>query len=185
MYADTDSAFSDIKIDFSEYNDRIRARLKAVCDERGIDFNKTKCYTKDGTLSELGCLTYKEEFSEFRTLGAKRYCERWKCDNDLHLTVAGINKEAVASLNNDIDNFKNGLVFDKDADDVNKLLHTYFDNQPDIVFPDGYVSTQRRGVNLRPNGYKLTTDPSFDELLDALSNEFVDDYENHLKGVWL
>lgn len=185
MYADTDSAFSDIKIDFSEYNNRIRARLKVVCDERGIDFNKTKCYKKDGTLSELGCLTYEKEFTEFRTLGAKRYCERWKCDNELHLTVAGINKEAVASLNNDIDNFKNGLVFDRDADDVNKLLHTYFDNQPDIVFPDGYVSTQRRGVNLRPNGYKLTTDPSFDELLDALTSEFVDDYENHLKGVWL
>lgn len=184
IYADTDSAFTSKKIDFTDYNNQIRARLKKVCDERGLDFNKTRAYKKNGKLSELGCLTDEEEWTEFRTLGAKRYVERWKQDGKLHLTVAGINKEAVTCLNDDIENFKNGLVFDKDADDVSKLLHTYFDNQPDIVFPDGYVSTQRRGVNLRPNGYRLTTDPSYDELLDKLSNVSLEAYDNHLRGVW-
>lgn len=184
IYADTDSAFTDIKIDFSEYNESIRQRLKKVCEERGLDYNKTKAYKKDGTLSELGCLTNEEEWTEFKTLGAKRYVERWKSDGKLHLTVAGINKEAVTCLNDDIENFKNGLVFDKDADDVSKLLHTYFDGQPDIIFPDGYISTQRRGVNLRPNGYKLTTDPSFDELLDAIANRGVEAFDIHNRGVW-
>lgn len=184
IYADTDSAFTDIKIDFTEYNNSIRDRLKAVCDERGLDFNKTKAYKSNGKLSELGCLTDEEEWTEFRTLGAKRYVERWECDGKLHLTVAGINKEAVTCLNDDIDNFKNGLVFDKDAEDVSKLMHTYYDNQPDIVFPDGYVSTQRRGVNLRPNGYKLTTDPSFDELLEALAYQGIEQFDIHERGVW-
>lgn len=184
IYADTDSAFTDIKIDFTDYNNYIRNRLKAVCDERGLDFNKTKAYKSNGKLSELGCLTDEEEWTEFRTLGAKRYVERWKCDGKLHLTVAGINKEAVTCLNDDIDNFKNGLVFDKDAEDVSKLMHTYYDHQPDIVFPDGYVSTQRRGVNLRPNGYKLTTDPSFDELLEALAYQGIEQFDIHERGVW-
>lgn len=184
IYADTDSAFTSKKIDFSEYNDHIRERLKRVCAERGLDYEKTKAYKKNGKLSELGCLTNEEEWTEFRTLGSKRYCERWKSDGKLHLTVAGINKEAVSCLNDDINNFRDGLVFDKDADDVSKLLHTYFDKQPDIVFPDGYVSTQRRGVNLRPNGYKLTLDPTFDDLLTALTDRHIENYDTHLRGVW-
>ena len=184
VYSDTDSAFTSKKIDFSEYNDRIRERLKKVCDERGLDYEKTKAYKKNGKLSELGCLTNEEEWTEFRTLGSKRYCERWKSDGKLHLTVAGINKEAVDCLNDDIENFKDGLVFDKDSDDVTKLLHTYFDGQPEIVFPDGYVSTQKRGVNLRPNGYKLTTDPSFDDILTAITDRHIEAYDNHLRGVW-
>ena len=56
---------------------------------------------------------------------------------------------------------------------------------PDITFPDGYVSHQRRGVNLRPNGYKLKLDPTFDDIIKdvayGLKNE---QFENHLKGVW-
>ena len=184
VYADTDSAFTSKAIDFTDYNNKIRGRLKAVCEERGLDYNKTKARKKNGKLSELGCLTNEEEWTEFRTLGAKRYVERWKSDGALHLTVAGINKEAVSCLNDDIGNFENGLIFDKDADDVSKLLHTYFDGQPDIVFPDGYVCTQRRGVNLRPNGYRLTTDPSFDELLTALADRHIEAYDNHLRGVW-
>ena len=113
---------------------------------------------KKGKQSFLGVFTVEESFTQFRTLGAKRYVERWRSDGKLHLTVAGINKEAVSCLNDDIENFKDGLVFDKDEKDVTKLLHTYIDSMPEIVFPDGYVSTQKRGVNLRPNGYKLKVD---------------------------
>lgn len=184
VYADTDSAFTSKKLDFTEYNDRIRERLRKVCEERGLNYEKTKAYKKNGKLSELGCLTDEEEWTQFRTLGSKRYCERWKSDGQLHLTVAGINKEAVACLNDDIENFKDGLIFDKDSDDVTKLLHTYFDKQPDIIFPDGYVSTQRRGVNLRPNGYRLTVDESFDEILAAITDRHIEAYDNHLRGVW-
>ena len=185
LYADTDSIFTDITIDFTDYNNSINERVEKVCKERGLDVEKTRPKNLKGQRSYIGNLTTEEEWTEFRTLGAKRYCERWKSDGQLHLTLAGINKEAVSCLNDNIDNFKNGAVFDKDSDDVSKLLHTYFDKQPDIVFPDGYISHQRRGVNLRPNGYRLTMDPSFSDIIagirDGLKNEA---YENHLKSVW-
>ena len=126
-----------------------------------------------------------ESFTQFRTLGAKRYVERWRSDGKLHLTVAGIIKEAVSCLNDDIENFKDGLVFDKDEKDVTKLLHTYIDSMPEIVFPDGYVSTQKRGVNLRPNGYKLKVDASYDDLLGRVSSGSMNEsYEKHLRSVW-
>ena len=99
--------------------------------------------------------------------------------------MAGINKEAVSCLNDDIENFKDGLIFDKDEKDVNKLMHTYIDSMPDILFPDGYVSTQRRGVNLRPNGYKLKVDASYDELIGKLGKRAVTDaYDKALRSVW-
>ena len=192
IYADTDSIFTDIAIDFTDYNAQLDKRLKKVCDERGLDFEKTRPANPKGERSYLGHLTIEPEWTEFRTLGAKRYVERRKYvegdpeqDGKLHLTVAGINKEAVTCLNDDIENFRNGCVFDKDEADVSKLLHTYFDNQPPIKFPDGYISDQKRGVNLRPNGYRLTMDKSYDDILQAIGMDMYNEqYEQHTRGLW-
>ena len=185
IYADTDSIFTDIAIDFTDYNNHIDNTLKMVCDARYLDFEKTRPANPKGERSYLGRLTTEEEWTEFRTLGSKRYVERWKSDGALHLTVAGINKEAVTCLNDNIENFRNGCVFDKDEADVSKLLHTYFDNQPDITFPDGYVSHQKRGVNLRPNGYKLKMDQSYDDILAQIGMEIYNEhFEQHTRGQW-
>lgn len=186
IYADTDSIFTDIALDVSEYNLKIDERLRKVCDERGLDFEKTRPYSKKkGIRTPLGNLTIEEEWTEFKTLGAKKYCERWKSDGKLHLTISGVSKDAVTLLKDDINNFADGFVFDKDEPDVHKLMHTYFDSQPDITFPDGYVSHQRRGVNLRPNGYRLSLDASFDDLAKGIMNEAKSEsYQNHLRGIW-
>ena len=184
-YADTDSAFLTKKVDWTEYNLGQDEKLRKVCELRGLDFEQTRPRNKKGKQSFLGRLTIEEEWTEFKALGAKRYCERWKSDGKLHLTVAGINKGAVSCLQDDIRNFKSGLVFDKDEDDVNKLLHTYIDNMPNIVFPDGYISTQRRGVNLRPNGYRLTLDKTYADLIGEISTGHINEqFENHLKSSW-
>lgn len=186
IYADTDSIFTDIALDVSAYNKTIDERIKKVCDIRGLDFEKTRPYSKKkGKKTPLGQLTIEAEWTEFKTLGAKKYCERWKSDGKLHLTISGVSKDAVSLLNDDIANFRDGFVFDKDEPDVHKLMHTYFDSQPDITFPDGYVSHQRRGVNLRPNGYKLSLDSSFDDLAKGIMNDAKSEsYQNHLRGIW-
>lgn len=186
IYADTDSIFTDIALDVTDYNKTIDERLKKVCDERGLDFEKTRPYSKKKKKrTPLGHLTIEPEWTEFKTMGAKKYCERWKDDGKLHLTISGVSKDAVSLLKDDINNFRDGFIFDKDEPDVHKLMHTYFDSQPDIVFPDGYVSHQRRGVNLRPNGYKLSLDSSFDDLAKGIMNDTKSEsYQNHLRGIW-
>ena len=185
IYADTDSIFTDVALDFSAYNSSIDEKIEKICNERGLDIEKTRPKNKKGEVSYLGHLTTEEEWVEYKTLGSKRYVERWKSDGKLHLTVAGINKDAVTCLNDDIDNFKHGFVFDKDDEDVNKLLHTYFDKQPDILFPDGYISHQRRGVNLRPNGYRLMVDPTFSDIIEGLASGLHNEsYDNHLRSIW-
>lgn len=156
IYCDTDSIFTIGKKDWTEYNDWITGKLKTACEDLGLDFELSRPKTKSGKAKPLGIFTEETPCIEFRTLGAKRYCERRmfiegdeEADGKLHLTVSGINKEAVAVLEDDIDNFTDGLNFDKDHPSVRKSLSTYIENQRDIVFDDGYMSTYRKGINLR------------------------------------
>lgn len=184
MYSDTDSGFLAECIDLESYNNQIEEKMIDVCKARGLDPELIRPYDADGNKCVLGALSLEPEFVQFRTLGSKRYCERRKDTGELVLTVSGVNKEAVESLGNDINRFTEGMVFDKDSKEVNKLLHTYVDHMPDITFPDGYISHQRRGVNLRPNGYRLRAEKKPKEIIqDIASGARVSEYEKHLRGV--
>ena len=151
MYCDTDSIFIIGDCDFSWYNNEIDMKMKRVCDTLSLDYSKTRPKTPKGKEKPLGRFEPEEDCIEFKTLGAKRYVERRK-DNKLYLTVSGINKEAVALLDNDIDKFADGFNFDKDADCVHKQLATYVADMPTVTYPDGYVSTYKQGINMRRNG---------------------------------
>lgn len=185
MYADTDSIFTDIPIDFTAYNRKVDRKLKKVCEERGLDYEKTRPFSKKkNRITALGHMDEEKRIQSFRTLGAKRYVERQIEDGKLHLTISGVPKDAVTLLNDDIENFKDGFIFDKDEEDMHKLMHTYFDEQPDITFPDGYVSHQRRGVNLRPNSYKLSLNKTFKELMRDIEEETMNDaFISHMRGI--
>lgn len=184
MYSDTDSAFLSKSINISVYNKMIENKMADVCIKRGLDPDLIRPYNSDGEKCVLGALSREREFSEFRTLGSKRYCQRYADTGELEMTVSGVNKEAVESLKDNINLFRDGTVFDKDAKEVSKLLHTYVDHMPDIKFPDGYISHQRRGVNLRPNGYRLRSEREPEEILaDICKGAHVSQYEKHLRGV--
>lgn len=169
IYCDTDSIFVRGKHDFNWYNEEITNKIKKASEEVGYDFEKTRPKTKYGVEKPLGLFIPEEPCCEFKTLGAKRYVERRIKDNKLHLTVSGINKEAVSMLNDDIDNFKDGFEFDKDNDDVNKKLLTYLTDIPTVRYDDGYVSTYRKGINMRRTGYLLTITNEY-KMIMMLSN---------------
>lgn len=173
LYCDTDSIFVKGEHDFSWYDKEITDKLKFVCTNCNLNFADTRPKDKHGIERPLGIFTREDDCSEFRTLGAKRYVERRTSDNKLHLTVSGINKGAVALLNNDINNFTENFDFDKDADCVSKRLATYINTQPYVVYPDGYESTIDYGINLRRTGYKLTMTDEYKSLID-----FIKDFAN-------
>lgn len=89
------------------------------------------------------------------------------------MTVSGVRKKAVSALGGDINNFRDGFEFDKDHPDMTKSEVTYLENMPDVVYPDGYVSHLRYGVNMRPTSYELSTPNvyrDFEKVLDALTH---------------
>lgn len=166
LYCDTDSIFVLGKHDFSWYNEDIDRKMKLACEVQGLDFSKTRPKTPKGKEKPLGIFVPEDPCCEFISLGAKRYVERRIEDNQLHLTVSGINKDAVALLNNEITNFEDGFDFNKDADCVHKQLATYLTEMPAVVYPDGYVSTYEQGINMRRTGYLLTMTDEYKDLLN-------------------
>lgn len=186
LYCDTDSIFVRGKHDFTWYNDEITQKLKVACEVNNLDFNKTRPYTPKGKQKPLGVFDKEDDCIQFKTLGAKRYVER-RVDGSLHLTVSGINKNAVELLNDDINDFKDGFNFDKDADCVTKKLCTYLDNMPTCTYPDGYVSTYTHGINLRRTGYLLSITDEYKNLIKYMNydiNDLPESIVNHLRGTW-
>lgn len=186
LYGDTDSLFLQGHHDFTWYNKWCDERLKEMCAFHNIDFALTRPKTKKGVEKPLGHFLREDDFIEFRTLGAKRYCER-RADGKLYLTVSGINKEAVYMLKDDIRNFKNDFEFDKDFPTVTKKLPIYISNMPEVVYPDGYKSSYKSGVALRPNGYKMHIDDNYSKLIryaEMEAGDLPETFINSMRGKW-
>lgn len=187
IYCDTDSIFVRGQQDFTWYNEEVTNKLRQACDKLEIDFTKTRPKTPKGKEKPLGIFDKEDNCTEFKTLGAKRYVERRE-DGKLYLTVSGINKGAVDLLDDDIDNFRNGFNFDKDAECVKKRLSTYVEEQPRIMYDDGYISTYKYGINMRRTGYLLTVTDEYEKLMEY-SKIFLSDIDeeviNSMRGVWI
>lgn len=117
IYSDTDSCFG---FDWNE--------------EKLIKYNNKRIdmMTKRGYLpvyhnGRFYCLGIVEEdkiCSEFKGIHSKCYCFRDAETNELKITVAGVPKNGVKCLKDNIDNFKSGFIFK--GEETGKLTHTYF-----------------------------------------------------------
>lgn len=106
----------------------------------------------------LGAAELDGEYSQFKTMGSKRYLVRKK-DGELKLTVAGVPKKTgVKCLKNSFDNFKTGFVFR--GDQTGKKEHTYI-TVPEIYI-DEWGNETGDSINLSPADYTLDSTDSFD-----------------------
>ena len=181
VYCDTDSLKIRKDMNFDWYNEKIDEKMRKACAAHKIDFQKTRPKDPNGVEHPLGRFEREADWLEFKTLGAKRYCYRSAKDGKLHLTVSGINKEAVICLNDDIENFNEDTVFDKDKkqpkldkngnpevdetgaiiyEGVEKKYSVYISNQPHVLWNEGeydeYESDCVFGINMRPTGYSMS-----------------------------
>lgn len=120
MYSDTDSVkgYDWDMVKLKAYNDEIIQ----VSNERRVGLVEYK-----GEEFRLGIADFDGEYSEFITHGSKRYC--YRDTEGLHITVAGVPKDGVYCLNDDITNFRKGFIFSN-----TKLFRDNFKkNNPDKV----------------------------------------------------
>ena len=101
-YSDTDSVKGTDwdKEALQAYNDKIMQISK----ERGlgtVEYN--------GEAYTLGIAEFDGLYTEFKTMGSKRYCYREK--GKLKQTVAGVPKDGVYCLDDDINNFRKGFIY--------------------------------------------------------------------------
>lgn len=173
IYSDTDSLKILDEYDFSWYNKEVDEEMKKACDFYGLDYALTRPKDPKGVEHPLGHFEREDDWIEFKTLGAKRYVYRTKKDGVLHLTVSGINKEAVACLEDDINNFDDEFEFDKDNENVKKKFIIHTSEQPSVIWQKGeydeWKSDDRYGIVMRNTGYSMGIADEY-ALLIGLSN---------------
>lgn len=165
LYSDTDSCYGvgwDLKA-VERYNDECKSRLT----DRG--------YTgvlHNGREYWLGVAETdgdKDKYTEYRYMGAKRYCGRCVADGALHITVAGVPKKNGAKcLKDDIYNFVPGFIFP--GTETGKTTHTYF--YVDSIYTDAKGNETGDSISLTPCDYKLDSAAVYD--WEDLFNEDVE-----------
>lgn len=166
IYSDTDSCYGmgwNMK-KVEEYNKRCRKKLSAN------GYGPVVCNGKEYC---LGVATLDGEYSEFRTVGAKRYCGRSIYDNKLHSTVAGVPKRGVECLQDNIENFTRGFIFP--GSKTGKQTHTYF--YVDDIYEDANGNITGDSIDLSPCDYLLDViniedwDKMFEEEIEVQTYE--------------
>ena len=167
VYSDTDSIYANYwdNEKINAYNDKVLQKLRLNSYEPVI-FN--------GETFTPGNAEFDGAYSEFKVLGAKRYCCRYSADernkeknrNKLKITVAGVPKSGVKCLNDNINNFTTGFIFP--GTETGKLTHHYMINN---VIHEINGNMAGDSVDLTPCDYLLSSIDVVD--LDALFEEEV------------
>lgn len=157
LYSDTDSCYG---MDWNEngikaYNEECKRKLI----ERGYPGvpHGDKEYW-------LGVCEVDGEYSEFITVGAKRYACRKKKDGKIKITVSGVPKKGFLSLKDDLRNFKSGFIFDGETS--GKLQHSYY--YEDDIWEDEHGNERGDSIDLSPASYLLdsVSDVNWEKLFE-------------------
>lgn len=144
-------------------NERIKKWTKERLEAQNIPWEMSCPKNTKGSREYLGIWEHDASYYEIKFMGAKRYAYKYKPDDQVHITIAGVPKAAAHVLRS-VDDLKEGLYFD--IFNSRKNLLTYLDgNNPECTFPDGYRVTNTCGCNIRPTSYKLTLTGDYRELL--------------------
>ena len=151
IYSDTDSVYGvgwhEDEVDAYNkecYDILISRGYEPFKNAKGREFVLGKAESEDDDL-----------YYEFRVLGSKRYCGRHvagKHKDKLTITVAGVPKKGASCLNDNIANFKTGMVFDGIT--TGKLMHTYFHSE---IYVDANGNETADSIDLSPCDYLLSS----------------------------
>lgn len=175
IYSDTDSIYAtkwdDEKV--AEYNENCKAKLRAN-GYGPVLFNGREYWP--------GIAEDDAVYTEFKVQGAKRYCGRSAKDGELHITVAGVPKNGAVCLNDDINNFKRGMVFPGTV--TGKKTHTYI--YVDDIYTDENGNLTGNSIDLSPCDYLLDSVEKWDweELfVDEVAIQVYEEQEDCMKIV--
>lgn len=161
LYNDTDSGYA---VGWDEeklkaYNDWCLECLRAN------NYDSIKIDDHVFTLGIAEHKPLKDDYTQFKVQGAKRYAGRCKKDGEIHITVAGVPKKGAACLHDDLENFTKGFVFP--GKETGKLQHVYFASD---IYIDSEGNETADSIDLLPNDYTLDCTDKF-TLEDILSDE--------------
>ena len=154
IYADTDSIkyIGDWRQAFEKLNKELKNDYLSAPD-------------RNGNIHYMGIFEYEGHYDRFKTLGAKKYA--YEDEKGLHITIAGVNKEAGALEMRKLENFKTGFRFRKSAG-----LQAVYNDMPEVqeVAIQGHKLQITSNVALLPTTYTLGITAEYDYLINILFN---------------
>ena len=158
IYVDTDSNKHIGDIDFTELNEFYRKRSEA---------NGAYADNAKGKRYYMGVYGY-EYTADFATMGAKKYAYIREGETDIHVTIAGVNKQKGAKelqAAGGFRAFRDGMVF-REAGGVQGV---YNDDPFGDYEVDGHVLRITPNVCLLPDTYTLGLSDEYARLLDSIA----------------
>ena len=187
IYSDTDSIkflnYKEHEKYILWYNKQVEIKLKKMCEFRGVDFKRLKPKTKKGVEKMLGVWDFEEQYTHFKTLGAKRYLTRSE-NGKLHLTVAGLSKQnGINYMMKQADNdfMKVFSLFNDDLyipeNETGKNTHTYIDEEMTALITDYQGNTEEvtalSSVHLSPCEFTLSISKQYSKFLQDFKNGYL------------
>lgn len=182
-YCDTDSVKLvegyDKKV-IDDYNNEVFKKIKMVSKNLDIDLKKFSPVDINGKKHTIGL--FEKEFSskknkefsykEFITQGAKKYAYK-TFENEVHITVSGVPKKGASALKNDLNNFKDNLVFNYEDIGKNLLIYNDFQNIITVTDYQNHITTinEKTGACLVPTTYELKKSLEYTTTLEELSSK--------------
>lgn len=155
LYSDTDSCAG------MDWDEEALSSYNKLCKEK-LQRNGYGPVVKDGREYWLGIAELDEDhiFTEFKFMGAKRYAFRTACDNELHITVAGVPKKNGAKcLNNDINKFAPDFIFKGSITGKQGHVYHFVDN----IYIDKNGNETGDSIDLNPCDYLLDSTDVYDD----------------------
>ena len=164
IYSDTDSIkiFNADKHQkyFEEYNKWIVKKLEKCLNYHKIPLDYISPKTIKGESKTLGVWDFDGFYTDFKTLGAKRYI--FRKDNKLSITVCGLSKKSGKEF---IENQEKPFLFFNDGmfvdcNHTGKMTHTYIDREIENVITDYLGNTayyhEKSFIHLEKTDYLLS-----------------------------
>ena len=164
IYSDTDSIkiFNADKHQkyFEEYNKWIVQKLEKCLNYHKIPLEYISPKTIKGETKTLGIWDFDGFYTDFKTLGAKRYI--FRKDNKLSITVCGLSKKSGKEF---IENQEKPFLFFNDGmfvdcEHTGKMTHTYIDKEIENVITDYLGNTayyhEKSFIHLEKTDYVLS-----------------------------
>lgn len=186
VYSDTDSIklinYESHQGYIEWYNDMTVKKLQAMCDEYKIPYEKLAPKTQNGVEKMLGIWDYEGTYTNFKTLGAKRYMS--EKDGKIELTVAGLSKQngvdyMIEKCDGDVQKvfkmFNDNLHIPKNR--TGKMTHTYIDEFQEYTILDyqgneSHIKTES-GIHLESCEFTLSISEQYGKFLNNLMNGYI------------
>ena len=145
IYSDTDSIkifnADKHKMYFQKYNEWIVQKLEKCLKYHNIPLDYISPKTIKGDIKTLGIWDFDGFYTDFKTLGAKRYI--YRKDDKISITVCGLSKKSGREF---IENQQKPFLFFNDGmfvdcEHTGKMTHTYIDKEIENVITD-YLGNQ-------------------------------------------